>query len=311
MGISLPSLYLDYFLPCHHPAFSLVPDAVASQQGASAPGSSVTASRRLLIRLVVAWVFGILGLLSYNWWVLVPLRPGLMRSPDELFSDLEVTGQPFATAMQHADLLSGLLLMGAFLGAGSRSILRGRRDWLSMMVFAGAGALGGAFPEVCGDGINAVCRNMEWSFRLPLQQYLHIVAGIFEFGGITVALLFAFRRTRNQKTRSANFYRYLARAAFVAYPVLGLAYLLNRLGGFVEPVFFVGFTAMVLTQLFERTRALRSDHVKGSEERKSRFRRRPRLVRRQQPLAPHVAWANVDACPPASFPSGRPLAMPS
>jgi uncharacterized membrane protein len=72
---------------------------------------------------------------------------------------------------------------------------------------------------------------MEWSFRLPLQQYLHIVAGILEFGGITVALLFAFRRTRNQKTRSADVYRHLARAAFVAYPILGLAYLLNRLGG--------------------------------------------------------------------------------
>jgi hypothetical protein len=214
---------------------------------------------------VAAWVFGILGLLSYNWWILVPLRPGLMRSPNELFSDLEVTGQPFATAMQHADLLSGLLLMGAFLAAGSRSIPGGRRDWLAMMVFAGAGTLGGVFPEVCADGINAVCRHMEWSFRLPLQQYLHIVAGILEFGGITVALVFACNRTRDQKTRIANVYRYLARAAFVAYPILGLAYLLNRLGGLVEPVFFVGFTAMVLTQLFERTHRLRSNPAKGGE----------------------------------------------
>jgi len=238
---------------------------VASAQGAPAPDLSVTASRRLLIRPVAAWVFGILGLLSYNWWVLVPLRPGLMRSPNELFSDLEVTGQPFATAMQHADLLSGLLLIGAFLAAGNKGIPGGRRDWFAMMVFAGAGSLGGVFPQVCADGINAVCRNMEWSFRLPLQQYLHIVAGILEFAGITVALQFAFQRTRNQKTRIANVYRYLARAAFVAYPILGLAYLLNRLGGFVEPVFFVGFTAMVLTQLVERAHALRSSPVKGSE----------------------------------------------
>jgi hypothetical protein len=117
---------------------------------------------------------------------------------------------------------------------------------------------------------------MEWSFRLPLQQYLHIVAGILEFGGITVALLFAFRRTRDQKTRGASVYRYLARAAFVAYPTLGLAYLLNRLGGVVEPAFFVGFTVMVLTQLFERTHGLRSNPVKRREERKIRFR--PRTV---------------------------------
>lgn len=225
----------------------------------------MTVSRRLLIRPVVAWAFGLLGLLSYNWWVLVPLRPGLIRSPNELFSDLEVTGQPFATAMQHADLLSGLLVMGAFLAAGGRSIPGGRRDWWAMMVFAGAGSLGGVFPQVCADGINAVCRNMEWSFRLPLQQYLHIVAGILEFGGITVALLFAFRRTRSQKTRIANVYRYLARAAFVVFPILGLAYLLNRLGGFVEPAFFLGFTVMVLTQLEERTPLLSASPLKGSE----------------------------------------------
>jgi len=199
-----------------------------------------------------------------------------MRSPNELFSDLEVTGQPFAAAMQHADLLSGLLLLGAFLAVGSRSIPDGRRDWLAMMVFAGAGSLGGVFPQVCADGINAVCRNREWSFRLPLQQYLHIVAGILEFGGITVALLFAFRRTRNQETRSAKVYRHLARAAFVAYPILGLAYLLNRLGGLVEPVFFVGFTVMVLTQLVERTHGPGSNPVKGRDERKIRFR--PRAV---------------------------------
>ena len=236
-----------------------------STRGAPAPVCSVTASLRLLIRLVVAWVFGILGLLSYNWWVLVPFRPGLIRSPNELFSDLEVNGQPFATAMQHADLLSGLLVMGAFLAAGSRSLPCGRRDWWAMMVFAGAGALGGVFPQVCADGISAVCRNMEWSFRLPLQQYLHIVAGILEFGGITVALLFAYQRTRDQKTRIASVYRYLARAAFIAYPILGLAYLLNRLGAFVEPVFFVGFTTMVLTQLVERTPALRSSPLEGSE----------------------------------------------
>ena len=258
------SIYLDGFLPCHRPALLLIPDTVPSQP--------VTVSRRLLIRVVVAWVLGIIGLLSYNWWVLVLLRPGLMRSPNELFSDLEVTGQPFASAMQHADLLSGLLLIGAFLAAGSRSIPGGRRDWSAMMVFAGAGSLGGVFPQVCADGINAVCRNMEWSFRLPLQQYLHIVAGILEFRGITAALLFAFRRTRNQKTRSADVYRHLARAAFVAYPILGLAYLLNRLGGFVEPVFFVGFTAMVVTQLVERTQELRSNLVKDSEEREIRFR---------------------------------------
>jgi hypothetical protein len=157
--------------------------------------------------------------------------------------------------MQHADLASGLLLLAAFLAAGRRSIPAGGREWLAMMVFAAAGALGGLFPEVCADGISARCRSMEWKLQLPLQQYLHIAAGIVEFGAITVALVQAFRRTRDEQTPSARIYRWLARAALVAYPLLGLAYVLNRLGGVMEAVFFVGFTVMVLTQLAERAGA--------------------------------------------------------
>ena len=207
----------------------------------------------LRIRPGLTWIFGIGGLLAYNWWALVPLRPGLMRSPNELFSNLEVSGQPFATAMQHADLLAGLLLVAAFSLAGSRSIPAAGREWLAMMVFGFAGFLGGAFPEVCADEVSRVCRDLEWTFQLPLNQYLHIGAGILEFGGLTVALLFAARRTRGDRSGVADLYRRLAAGAYVAYPLLGLAYLLNRLGGVMEAVFFVGFTLMVLAQLAERT----------------------------------------------------------
>ena len=218
-------------------------------------------SGQLLTRPVLTWSFGIAGLLLYNWWVLVPLKPGLLVSANELFSALEVTGQPFATAMQHADLLSGLLLLGAFLGAGSATVRGGRREWSAMMVFAAAGALGGVFPEICADGINAVCRGRELRLQLPLEQYMHVVAGILEFGGITVALFYAYRRTRSERTRTARVYRVLGRAALAAYPILGLAYLLDRLGSAVEAVFFVGFTVIVLAQLYERTAGLASRHT--------------------------------------------------
>jgi hypothetical protein len=205
-------------------------------------------------RRAAAWTFGIAGLLAYNWWVLVPLRPGLMRSPSELFSNLEVTGQPFATGMQHADLLAGLLLAGAFLATGSRSIPGGRRDWLGMTVFAASVALGGLCPETCADEISARCRALEWSFQLPWQQYVHIVAGIAEFGAITAALLIAFHRTRGEQGITARVYRDVVIAAAVAYPLLGAAYLLNRLGGVIEAVFFTGFTVIVLAELSERSR---------------------------------------------------------
>jgi hypothetical protein len=209
----------------------------------------------LRARLTVTWIFAIAGMLAYNWWLLVPLKPGLMTSPSELFSNLEVTGQPYATVMQHLDLLSGLLLLVAFAAAGSRSIPGGRPEWLAMLVFAVGGSLGGLFPEVCADGINARCRSLEWRFQLPVSQYVHDCAGIVEFSAITVALLLAVWRTRGGQSRTARIYRALAVGALVAYPLLGLAYLVNRLGGVMEAVFFAGFTVMVLTQVVERTQA--------------------------------------------------------
>jgi hypothetical protein len=207
------------------------------------------------IRRALAWTLGTAGLLTYSWWVLVPLKPGLMRSPNELFSNLEVTGQPYAAAMQHADFAAGLLLVAAFwtAGYGSRA---GRREWLAMLGFGISGALGGLFPEVCADGVNAACRRMEVHFQLPASHYIHMAVGIFEFFFVTVALVLAVRRTRGQYTRTAVVYRWLAGCAVVAYPLLGLAYLVNRLGGVMEAVFFIGFTVMVVAQLAELTSAM-------------------------------------------------------
>jgi hypothetical protein len=204
-------------------------------------------------RSALAWVLGLTGLAAYNWWLLVPLKPGLMSSPDELFSNLEVTGQPYATLMQHADVASGLLLLAAFAVAGHSATRSGRREWLALLGFAVAGSLGGLFPEVCADGVSAVCHRLEWRFELPASQYIHMAAGIAEFAALTIALLCAWRRTRDSGGRVPAVYRALALGALIAYPLLGAAYLFDRLGGVMEGVFFAGFTVMVVTELAERT----------------------------------------------------------
>jgi len=240
---------------------------MAGVQPAATAGSGWLASHHVLTRPGVAWAAGTAGLLVYNWWVLVPLRPGLWRSPNELFSNLEVSGRPFATAMQHADVISGLLLLAAFLAVGAASIRGAQREWLAMLVFAAAGALGGLLPETCADQVSVACRDRELSLQLPLQQYVHAAAGICEFAAITVALVFAFQRTRGARTGSARVYRALITGAVVAYPLLGLAYLVNRLGGVMEVVFFMGFTVMVLTQLAERTAAC---HHRASQGQRAR-----------------------------------------
>ncbi len=210
----------------------------------------------------MAWICGIAGMAFYNWWVLVPLRPGLLRSPDEFFSNLEVTGQPYASVMSHLDVASGLLVLVAFLLAGPNGVVSGRREWLGIVVFALSGVIGGLFSQVCADGVSAACMSAERHFQLPLSQYVHDSAGVFEFAGITLALLLALRRTRAERaggarTWPARIYRVLAITAAVAYPLLGLVYLADRLGGVMEGIFFTGFTIIVLTQLAERLRSLR------------------------------------------------------
>lgn len=216
---------------------------------------SALAARSSVIRRDLARGLGACGVLAYNWWLLVPLRPGLMSSPNELFSNLEITGRPFATLMQRADLLSGLAMLAAFAIAGSRH--DSRSDWLCMIIFSLAGIGGGLFPETCADGISRSCRALEVGLRLPAAQYVHIAAGVVEFGGITAALAFAVYRTWRQRTAIARTYRRLAVAAVACYPLLGAAYLTNRLGAIVEGLFFVGFSVMVVAELIERTRSSR------------------------------------------------------
>ena len=194
---------------------------------------------------------GIAGIAAYNWWVLVPFVPGLMPSANGFFSDLEASGGRDATWMQHADLVAGVLLVAAFLlrGAAGRDGRRG--EWKWMVAFAAAGAVGGEYPYACAEGLSATCRRLEWHLQLPVHHYVHVVAGIAEFVFLTVAVLVAARRTRGRTTREARAYHLLLQGLLIAYPLLGLAYLTDRLGTLIEPVFFITFSTMVVVELFE------------------------------------------------------------
>lgn len=200
----------------------------------------------------MAWVAAGLGLAGYNWWILAALMPGLIGSPSELFSNLEVTGQPYAVVWQRADIAGGALLLVAFLAAGRR--VSGRGERIALLAFALAAMIGGAIPQSCPDGLSPGCRALEYQLRLPVSSYRHDALGIAEFVAISIALILAARRTRDEHTTVALIYRALARAGIVAYPLLGLAYLANRYGAVMEAVFFSGFTVIVATQIYDRTR---------------------------------------------------------
>jgi hypothetical protein len=213
----------------------------------------------------LAKVSGVAGVLAYNWWALVPFVPGLMPSVNGFFSDLEASGRPHAALMSDADLMGGTLILVALLLRGSAAGTGARPEWKWMVGFALAGAVGGRYPYACAEGLSASCRRLEWHLQLPLHHYVHVLSGIAEFATVTVAVVLAMRRTRGDGTLEARIYSGLVKLLVIGYPLLGLVYLTDRLGTLIEPVFFLAFSLMVLTELFEPSARPASGHPVGPD----------------------------------------------
>ena len=198
-----------------------------------------------------AKVLAVVGVVAYNWWVVVPFVPGLMPTVNGFFSDLEATGRPHAVLMSDADMVAGILLAAALLMRGPAGRHGVRREWKWMLAFALAGVVGGRFPYACSEGLSAACRTQEWNLQLPLHHYVHVVSGIAEFATLTVAAVIAMRRTGKDGTPESHIYSGVVKVLVVAYPILGLVYITDRFGTFVEPIFFITFSVMMLAEVFE------------------------------------------------------------
>ena len=212
-------------------------------------GHSTGRTRARAVPLGVIEAVGLAGVVAYNWWVVVPFRHGWMRSPNELFSDLAANGQPHAAVLQRLDVLAGVLLAVTFLVRGASG--RAAREWPWLVAFGSAAAIGGRFSFSCASGLDSTCRYRELHLALPAHHYVHMVMGVAEFAAITMAIVLAFRRTRLGNTLEARAVRALVPVLAIAYPLLGVAFLTDRFGAFVEPVFFVAFTVFMLVELFE------------------------------------------------------------
>ena len=206
------------------------------------------------LRLFVAQFLGLVGIVLYNWWVYVLVATNLLISTDEFFSDLEATGRPDATLFQHFDLAAGIIMFVAFLVRGPWGPHGKRKEWRWLLLFAAAGAVGGHYGYACPEGLSAACRSAEWHLKLPLHHYLHVISGIIEFAAMTTAVFLAWKRTREDAGWVARGVKGTWTALLIGYPLLAVAYLTDRFGAFVEPIFFVSFCAMVFIELFEPRR---------------------------------------------------------
>lgn len=196
-----------------------------------------------------ARLLGLLSVLSYNWWV-GAVATGLITSPDGMFSDLEATGVPHASVFERLDVASGLLICVGLMVLGPPVANDRVREWKLLVGFGIAGVIGGLYPYACPEGRDDHCRDLEWSFQLPLHHYLHMASGIFEFAFATAAIVLIWRRLR---TQPPSLWRrlsgILAGGLAVGYPALALSYLSDSWDAPVEAMFFLLF-AGVVTMVF-------------------------------------------------------------
>ncbi len=207
---------------------------------------------RLLVpdgRLLGARITGMVGLGAYNWWLAAPFVPGMLRDRNGFFSDLSADGQPHAAMLHRVDTLAGALLLVALLLRGPLDGLTKRPEWPWLVAFAVIAAIGGMFPYACAPGYDAACRRLQYGLALPLHHYVHMVSGVGEFFSATMAIWVARRADPEGHTLPGRVSHILLPALIVAYPILGFAFFRDRAGSFIEPVFFLMFSAIVVAEL--------------------------------------------------------------
>lgn len=200
-------------------------------------------------RLLGARLTGMLGLGAYNWWLAAPLVPGMLRDRNGFFSDLSADGQPHAAMLHRVDTLAGVLLLVALLLRGPLDGLTKRAEWPWLVAFALVAAIGGMFPYACAPGYDGACRRLQYGFHLPFHHYVHMVAGVSEFFFATMAIWLARYSDPEGHRLPGRVSHLLLPALIVAYPILGFAFLRDRAGSLIEPVFFLIFSAIVVAEL--------------------------------------------------------------
>lgn len=209
---------------------------------------------RYSVRLFLAQFLGLVGIVLYNWWVWVVVATNLLTNTNAFFSDLEATGRPDASLFEHFDFAASIVMFVAFLVRGPWGPQGKRQEWRWLLLFAVAGAIGGHFAYACPEGLSATCRSAEWHLRLPLHHYLHVISGMIEFAAMSTAVYLAWKRTREHTGWISRSVKGIAIAMLIGYPLLAIAYLTDRFGAFVEPIFFICFSVMVAIELLEPSR---------------------------------------------------------
>ena len=184
---------------------------------------------------------------AYNWWLFVPFDHGLLRSTNSFFSDLEVRGPRDATMFERLDVTAGVLFAIA-LTAESTAARRAQAGVAAVPRVRVRRRSRRSFPFSCAEGTSSACRSAEWHLQLPWYHYAHVLASAVEFLAISIGVLVAWHRTRNERSLEATLFRTIGIVLVVAYAPLAVSYFSDHLAALVEPLFFVAFSIAVVTE---------------------------------------------------------------
>ncbi|GAA4922136.1 DUF998 domain-containing protein [Streptomyces coeruleoprunus] len=159
-----------------------------------------THRRRAAARWSVAVLLG-LGALTYSAWLLEPALNTGLDPVQSYVSELAATDQPMGRFFRATDLLSGVLILVAALGA---LVALERRfwavtGWLALALFGAATAADSQLPLSCAPTADTACVAREDAGLVPFTHDAHAVSSSLAMAGAVagvVALTLAARRYR-------------------------------------------------------------------------------------------------------------------
>lgn len=130
------------------------------------------------------------GILIYSAWLLGSvLNPHLSQSQSYV-SELSVSGQPYASYFQAANLVGSVFMFTGFLlflRKSSRFTTKSRLFLKLLTVISAIGIINALFPMNCAPSQSHECLLAQERFEFSLSQWIHVLSAITMFSGLIVA----------------------------------------------------------------------------------------------------------------------------
>ncbi|MBM7169356.1 DUF998 domain-containing protein [Streptomyces sp. G44] len=132
----------------------------------------------------------LLGALLYTTWTAEAFLPTGLSPLTTYVSELAAEDQPYGTFFRTADLLAGLLVLTAAVGALVRPPRRGwtTAGWAGLALYGAATAVDSRLPLSCAPTADAACAAREAAGTVPWTHSAHAVSSALAMGGALLGM---------------------------------------------------------------------------------------------------------------------------